>query len=140
MLNRYTILIFSLSLALIKISRRKFFGQGNLVSEILFTSSRPKSLAETSNSIYEKISCFNDQIQVKFTDNFQPKDFPLVPNTWKIIGFATLDYLPIADIWYQQLENLGYDNHYLVPVEQHGFHFFGMGKMVTEDRAISLAC
>ena len=36
---------------------------------------------------------------------------------WKIIAFTDLNYLPVTKIWYRQLSALGYNNHYLIPLD-----------------------
>ena len=37
---------------------------------------------------------------------------------WIIIGFSDTDYIPIAKIWYSQLSNLGYENHYIISLSK----------------------
>ena len=40
---------------------------------------------------------------------------------WKILGFANQAYLTPAKIWYRQLENLGYNEHFIVALDRSVF-------------------
>lgn len=44
-------------------------------------------------------------------------------NNWKIIAFTDKNYLPIAQIWYQQMTDLGYKEHYLVALDYKSLDF-----------------
>lgn len=57
--------------------------------------------------------------------NYDKKD-----EKWMILGFSSESYIPIAKIWYDQLENLGYDNHFIVPTDQKAFDLL---KNLSED-------
>ena len=76
-------------------------------------------------SYISQITChFDNQNNKTIQSEIQVVKSKNSTKNWKIIGFTDIKYLPVAKIWYQHLNNLGYDNHYLVSLDNQTADYF----------------
>ena len=47
----------------------------------------------------------------------QPANHSIFHNNWKILAFCDVDQIPLAEIWYNQLTKLGYDEHEIAALD-----------------------
>ena len=108
---------------------------------ILDTSSYQVNLEEISTRIEDTSITKRDSNELTRTTNLQPvvqesqacnqevqsstsKYIGRVTKSWIIIGLCTESYIPVAKIWYHQLTELGYNNHYIVALDEETFNHF----------------
>ena len=59
-------------------------------------------------------------------------DWMNTPHDWRIVGFANAAYEDVAKLWYYRLQNLGYDYHHIVAVDDEVYDKFSRAGLRVE--------
>lgn len=123
----FYILPVSLTVSLIIYTR--LLQQQKLKDAILlknFVEIQPESLVATNLTQIESLPEFSSHLEEMrqiISNNTPPQN-----ESWIILGFSTYKYIPAAKIWYKNLAALGYNNHFIVPLDKSTVKIFQKGK------------
>ena len=102
--------------------------------------SATRSFGELREKVHEKVEKFEEKVEkleffgqvenVKISDNQEinrnreitqefhaPPQKVQTPPKWMILGFTDENFIPVSRLWYQTLTELGYNEHYLVTLD-----------------------
>lgn len=68
--------------------------------------------------------------KVKNSEKLEPFSKSFTPTKkWMIIAFCDINYLKVAKKWYSHMENLGYQNHFLVSLDNQTQNYLQKSKL-----------